>query len=68
MQLICAFFFTYAKSRFSHDVAHFMESIVTIESFQTEVIVNSADPDQTAINVFIFLQHYQMIVPFCIDF
>ena len=27
MQLICAFVFAYAKSRFSHDMSHFMFSV-----------------------------------------
>ena len=35
-QLIYAFVFTYGKSRFSHDAAHFQEPLQDTLSFQTE--------------------------------
>ena len=35
VQLICAFVFAYAKSRFSHDVAHLIKSIMAL----TQIIV-----------------------------
>ena len=59
-KLICVFVFAYAKSRFSHDTAHFPKILDTLNTADVEYKVRKCYGDKTKLRIirFRFTQRY----------
>ena len=68
MQLICAFVFAYAKSRFSHDAAHIVLRLLTDcktmqHIFLTQTLSHQTNPDILEFNIILTVSKNRLPEP-----